>query len=205
MNLGANSVTDCGLYFQWAGTQGYTPTQITALQNQTDPNTGENLFYENTPYLGEYSWEKYSTSEPEVTLTLDLIDDAVNAAWGGNWRMPTSEEYQSLINASNITWQTNYNNSGVNGMLCVDKTNSNKVLFFPAGGYFSQSEFSAGNTLAAYWTKQMFSACGEDGSSLSVTFNDEGIYNPTNFDIPECAGKSERWNALNIRGVLGTN
>jgi len=28
MNLGANSITDPGLYYQWGDTQGYTDSQI---------------------------------------------------------------------------------------------------------------------------------------------------------------------------------
>jgi len=28
MNLGANSITDPGLYFQWGDTQGYTADQV---------------------------------------------------------------------------------------------------------------------------------------------------------------------------------
>ena len=88
MNIGASSVTDYGLYFQWGG-----------------------------------------------KIALDEEDDAAKANWGGVWRMPTKAEYAALGNAVNAVWTTNYQNSGVNGFVCTDKTDNSKVLFFPACGW----------------------------------------------------------------------
>jgi hypothetical protein len=65
---------------------------------------------------------------------LEASDDAVIANWGGSWRMPTTEEYVALGAAVNRAWTANYQGSGVAGMICTDKTDSSKVLFFPAAG-----------------------------------------------------------------------
>jgi hypothetical protein len=59
----------------------------------------------------------------------------VHANWGGSWRMPTRAECEALASAVNTSWTSNYNNSGIAGHICTDKTDSSKTLFFPAGGW----------------------------------------------------------------------
>ena len=63
--------------------------------------------------------------------TLDLEDDAAHVNWGGAWRMPTSAEFDELLDSCTWTWTTQNN---VNGYLVTSKTNSNS-LFLPAAGY----------------------------------------------------------------------
>ena len=61
-------------------------------------------------------------------------DDAARANWGGSWRMPTIDESQAFGYAVNTAWTADYQGSGVSGLVCTDKTDSSKVLFFPACG-----------------------------------------------------------------------
>jgi hypothetical protein len=129
MNIGANNITDYGLYFQWGDTAGYTASQVGSGSGQK--------------YFG---WADYKYGNPDDTgitkynstdgkTVLDLSDDAARANWGGAWRMPTTAEFQALGNAVNATWTASYQGSGVAGLVCTDKTDSSKVLFFPAAGY----------------------------------------------------------------------
>lgn len=67
--------------------------------------------------------------------TLDISDDAAAANWGGTWRMPTYKEFQTLRDSVTTQYVTNYNGSGVKGILMTDKTDSSKTLFFPACGH----------------------------------------------------------------------
>lgn len=60
-------------------------------------------------------------------------DDAAQAAWGEGWRMPTQAEFQALGSAVNARITT-YEDSGILGLLCTDKTDPSKILFFPAAG-----------------------------------------------------------------------
>jgi hypothetical protein len=48
--------------------------------------------------------------------------------------MPTAEELKEFKNAINVEWTSNYQESGIAGVICTDKTDSSKVLFFPMGG-----------------------------------------------------------------------
>lgn len=50
------------------------------------PNTGEYFYY----YL-----KKYSSADQKKTL--DLEDDAAHINWGGDWRVPSLEQYNELI------------------------------------------------------------------------------------------------------------
>ena len=90
-NIGANSEEEAGLYFQWGDTQGYTAEQV---------GDGEGL---KAFSWADYKWSvdgsssnfsKYNASDNKTVL--DPEDDAAHVNMGGNWRMPTFEEYEEL-------------------------------------------------------------------------------------------------------------
>ena len=90
-NIGANSEEKTGLYFQWGDTQGYTAEQV---------GNGEGL---KKFSWADYKWSangsssnlsKYNASDSKTVL--DIEDDAAHANMGGNWRMPTFNEYKEL-------------------------------------------------------------------------------------------------------------
>lgn len=125
MNVGANSITDPGLYFAWGETTGYTAAQVGVDKSFAWSD------YELTSDNGT-TMDEYNSTDGKTTL--DIEDDAARANWGGSWRMPTYAEFEALIAATTNTWVTNYQGSGVDGRLYTDKTDSSKVLFFPAAG-----------------------------------------------------------------------
>ena len=186
MNVGATSETDYGLYFQWGDTQGYTASQV---------GSGEGQKY--------FGWSDYKWTEDEgLTFTkynntdgktvLDIEDDAVRANWGGAWRMPTTEEFQALGNAVDAVWTTDYNGSGVNGLLCTDKSDSTKTLFFPAAGI-------ADNGSVSYVGDE----CGVKSSSLLIgdVINSLGVYFSDGLVI--WGSESGRCYGVPVRGVVG--
>jgi hypothetical protein len=126
MNIGASTIYDTGLYFQWGDTQGYTASQVGEGSGQKYFGEDDNKWYNGSSYT------KYNATDGKTTL--DLEDDAVQAAWGGNWRMPTIDEINSFVESVNSVWTNNYNNSGTAGWVCEDKEDNTKVLFFPASG-----------------------------------------------------------------------
>ena len=99
MNVGATGVTDYGLYFQWGDTQGYTAAQVGSGEGQKEFDSD---FCDYRFLNGCIDWD----AEPDYGLTkytnadglttLQASDDAVTAAWGGSWRMPTTAEFQAL-------------------------------------------------------------------------------------------------------------
>ena len=133
MNVGANSVTDTGLYFQWGDISGYTASQVGSGSGQKYFGWADYKYGNGTSDPGATGKAKYNSTDGKTVL--DISDDAARAAWGGQWRIPTKDEYRALVNAVNISWTDDYQGSGVSGLVCTDKTDSSKVLFFPACGF----------------------------------------------------------------------
>ena len=131
MNVGANSITDAGLYFQWGDTQGYTADQVGSGEGKKAFKWAD-YKYSNNGGSTAADMTKYNSTDGKTVL--DLSDDAAQVNWGGSWRMPTTAEFQALGNAANTAWTADYQGSGVAGLVCTDKTDSSKVLFFPAAG-----------------------------------------------------------------------
>lgn len=161
-NLGAETETETGLYFAWGETEGYATLK---------PGDG-------------FTWSTYKLCEgTQNTLTkycrsasfgavdnktiLDLEDDAAVVTTGGNYRMPSKEEFQELIdytvsgNSDSLGWVTNYKGSGVNGTLRKSKVNEN-TIFFPAVGSASITSITDKNSYAIYWCTSLGSRMPTD-------------------------------------------
>ena len=138
-NVGASKPEEYGDYFAWG---------------ETAPKT-------------EYSWEtykwcngtaftliKYCTQSNYGTVDnktiLEPSDDAAVQNWGGDWRMPTKEEVEELLEECTYERTTQ---KGVCGILITSKTNGNSI-FMPAGGY--RSLFSNYiNEHCVYWSSSL--------------------------------------------------
>jgi len=200
MNVGANSITDTGLYFQWGDTQGYTPDQVgddegkkyfdwedykyaeldTIDSNGSGSSNGSNG--------GTYKMTKYNKTDSKTVL--EASDDAVKANWGGNWRMPTVSEFQLLGSSVNTVWTNNYNNSGVAGMVCTDKTDSSKVLFFPAVALCYHGNID-GDISGQYWSSSLNSYAVEFSYNLGFDSDYVNWHSNNNRDL-----------GYSVRGVL---
>ena len=73
--------------------------------------------------------------------------DIVSYHWGSNWRIPTKDEYQELINECEWSW-TSMN--GVNGYIIKGK-NGNTV-FLPAAGLRTDAFGISNKSSLHYWT-----------------------------------------------------
>ena len=130
MNIGASQPSDYGLYFAWGDTQGYTAEQVGSGEGKKYFGWADYKHGNGTSSPGDTGMTKYNSTDG--LKTLEAVDDAAVANWGGSWRMPTTDDFQTLGAAVNTAW-TQVNN--VYGILCTDKTDSSKTLFFPAAGY----------------------------------------------------------------------
>lgn len=148
MNLGANLVTDTGLYYQWGDTQGYTAEQVGRGEGQKYFGWGDYKWTND----GGSSMSKYNETDGKTVL--DAEDDAVTAAWGSAWRMPTTLEWQLLGQNVDVTWTADYQGSGVKGTILTDKTDSSKVLFFPSTGNLYQGYLNM-DSEGWYWSKSL--------------------------------------------------
>ena len=120
-NLGAENESETGSYFAWGGT---TPATL-GVKN-------------NIPYYDGEDFTKYNNDDG--LSTLELSDDAANIILGNGAHIPTQEQWVELIENTNRTWVENYNNSGLNGVICTSKVSgyANKSIFLPAAGFYGQ-------------------------------------------------------------------
>lgn len=128
MNVGAIAPYEKGLFFRWGETIGYN--QGDSAQSYKD--------------LTKYN-------QVDGPSELELVDDGVNAYWGGGWCMPTAEQLLELGNAKYITISnvTNYMGSGVGGNLFTSKING-KTLFNRKTGLYAAISGNPMQTDRAY-------------------------------------------------------
>ncbi len=182
MNIGASQPSDYGLYFAWGDTQGYTADQVGSGEGQK--------------YFGEHDY-KYYDSENEVMtkyndedgLTiLQPSDDAVTAAWGGNWRMPTNEEVQVLKTSTTSAWTADYEGSGVAGLVLTSNDDSSKNLFFPAVSYVDSGYVINFGNNGCYWSSTKY----DTFDAYDLSFGDDWIADNDYY----------RYYGFSVRGVL---
>lgn len=182
MNVGANSVTDTGLYFQWGDTQGYTAAQVGSDSGQKYFGWADYKYGNGTSSPSATGMTKYNATDGLTTL--EVSDDAAVANWGGSWRMPTTAEFQALGNAVNTAMTASYQGSGVAGLVCTDKTDSSKVLFFPAAGYCRNGNVGNVGKFGYYWSSSLNSSNVQN--AYLFRFNDG--YVSWNYDINRHCG-----------------
>ena len=119
-NIGASSPTAYGDYYAW----GETSTKST------------------------YTYDNYTYSDNPTTLPSNA--DAATANWGADWRMPTMEEVNELINNCTNEWITQ---NGVSGRLFTGP-NGNSI-FLPAAGLRDGSELYGADSYGEYWSSSL--------------------------------------------------
>ena len=132
-NVGATLPEQAGLYFAWGETVGYTAEQVISRKRT----------------FGNNSYNIRPTSSISTDLTLE--QDAAHAYMGGNWRMPTKDEWRELIENTASTLVSNYMGKGIKGYLFTSKVNKNSI-FFPAAGYCYGSSVGRVGSLGYYWS-----------------------------------------------------
>lgn len=158
MNIGANNVTDYGQYFQWGDTTGYVAANVGAsgTTNAKPFTWADYKFSGGRTSPGTTGQTKYNSTDSKTAL--DICDDAARANWGGSWRMPTTAEYAALGNAVTTAWTADYQGSGVAGLVCTDKTDNSKTLFFPAAGRCNNSSVSNVGIDGNYWSSSLYTS-----------------------------------------------
>jgi len=188
-NVGACDITDTGLYFQWGDISGYTATQCGSGEGQKYFGWADYKYLSGAG-TSSSAMTKYNRTDGKTVL--EAADDAARVNWGNKWRMPTYDDFQALHNAVNTAWTADYQGTGVKGLVCTDKADSSKVLFFPACGSCYNGDVSNVGSNGYYWSSSLydyidvFSKCFEVGSGgCSIS----GVY-----------GRSYGYS---VRGVVG--
>ena len=130
-NVGANSPEEYGDYYGW----GKTETE----------STSANATYGLS--ISQLQSQGYIDGSGDLAPSHDAA--AVN--WGGSWRMPTSTEFQELID--HCEWELTQIND-ITG-LSVIGTNGN-YIFIPTAGYCVGTNIYHSGYMANYWSSTVY-------------------------------------------------
>ena len=201
MNVGANSITDPGLYFQWGDVSGYTASQV---------GTDKIFNWANYKYTTNGQWNginKYQFDDGHTNgiwydenenfigdnkTVLEPMDDAAITNWGGSWRIPTTAEFQVLSNAVNTAWTDDYQSTGVAGMICTAKDGSGAQLFFPAMGCARNDRVDDMDSSGYYWSSSLYDNYSK--ASYQLNFTKSGAF---------WNNYRDRYCGCHVRGVVG--
>ena len=142
MNVGATSITDYGNYYQYG--KGANDVSITSGQSD------------------------YSGTENPLAVSADT---AVQV-WGGSWHMPTSVQFQELLDNTTYELVTDYQSSGISGFTF---TANGKTLFIPAAGYYVVEEQRVFSGLQ-YHSSTPYGSTSSDGLKVEIDITVDFIY-----------------------------
>lgn len=192
-NVGASSSEDYGLYFQWGDTEGYTSDQA-----------GVNKVFDWSTYKfgDEYNLTKYNSTDG--LKVLESIDDAATVHMGSQYRMPTMDEIQELIDNTTHTfvdgdgneydkqyvWSNNpFESVKFKGMRFIG-SNGNSI-FIPASGHCAGSLLHEVDFYGQFWSSSLRYTKYYDAAAY-LTFHSGGDVNQ---------GGSMRFTGQPVRGV----
>lgn len=136
-----------------------------------------------------YTWDtyklkyKYHPSYDENT-ELEACDDVATDFWGEEWRLPTVEEFEELLNLCSWAWDDEYKGYTIYG------PNGNSI-FLPAAGFRHANNWLSVEERCLYWSKSLNQQNAIQAMSLIITkaFNEKEI------------GVAEKGHGLSIRPV----
>ena len=188
-NLGADSPEKYGDYYQWGGVTSVTSTDINVgwdgcpFTNGTYSSSNKKVFTKYVPTEKTEYWA--GSGDPDNKLVLDPEDDAAHENWGGDWRMPTSAEWDELYNNTDCTWTTE---NGVYGCKFASKKDAAKYIFLPFAGFrYGMSVYAAGS-YGVYWLSSLNSS--DPSYACNMYFDSSHVYpQPNDY---RCTGFSVR-------------
>lgn len=164
-NLGATRPEEYGDYYAWG---------------EIEPK--ETYRWDNYRFGKYNALTKYNSTDNKYIL--DLEDDAAHVNLGGNWRMPTLEEWEEL--EVRCAWErTTHEGTSGYKVFCVG---SGESIFLPAAGYWSDSFHDKYESAydGCYWSSTLSS---NPVTAFYLYLSSDGCGAPTN---SRCIGFSIR-------------
>jgi hypothetical protein len=168
-NIGAEKPEDYGYYFWWGDTLGYKweNEQFVASDGSV---SNFSFSSDNTPTSGKNN----STLQSEGWITTDGVlapeHDAAHKHLGGDWRMPTKQEFDDLYSKCDWTWTSR---NGVNGYVVRGRGDySLASIFFPCSGRGLEISPGEAGLHGYYWS----SVPASDGVSWNFRFKSGWYY-----------------------------
>ena len=131
MNIGANEPWESGYYFWWGDTVGYKRENDKWVASDGS-NSNFSFSANNTPTYGKSISELKSEGWITAEGVLAPEHDAAKKHCGGDWRMPTMQEFDDLNNKCDWSWTTM---NGVAGCLVRGRGDyASNSIFLPCAG-----------------------------------------------------------------------
>ena len=170
-NIGADNPWEYGLYFWWGDTTGSHPSGTTFDFDFRYDNSVIETYMNTASELQSTDW----ATENGV---LKPNHDAAHVKWGGDWRMPTDEEFEDLSNKCDWSLSTM---NGVTGYTVRGRGDyASNTIFLPCTGFgYGTSLYTAGSR-GLYWASSLFGGNYDTSSyCLSLDSSDRHgvIYN----------------------------
>ena len=159
-NIGATKPGAYSYYYAWGETK---PKTDYSWETYKWCNGSYNAL---TKYCSDSSLGNDGFADTKTTL--DLEDDVAHDQWGGSWRMPTSAEWDELLNNCTWTWYDKGNRefSGMAGYKATSKIEgyTDRFIFLPANSYLNGPEGPEVGSQGLYWSSSLgtdasFDAC----------------------------------------------
>ena len=183
-NVGAEKPEDYGMYFAWGEPDGYYVTSgssglVIKDKDGNDTNTKSSGFYWPDYKLcngSQTTMTKYCTNSEYGTVdnktVLEQSDDAAYVS-DKTCRMPTIDELKELRTGTTSAWTTNYNGSGVSGMIFTSKADTSKSIFVPAAGYVDDGSLDDVGSYGYLWSSSLHESYSY--SAWFLYFNSSGV------------------------------
>lgn len=178
-NVGASKPEEYGDYFAWGETEPKADYSWSTYKWGSEYN-------QLTKYCNDSECGKDGFKDDKTTL--DLADDAAHANRGDQWRMPTTADFQELIDNTNSEWVDNYNGTGVKGRRFA-ASNGNSI-FLPAAGSRDGTSLGSAGSYGYYWSSSLGS--DDPSSAYNLYFSSGLVYVGSNYYYYRCYGRTVR-------------
>ena len=148
-NIGANEPWESGYYFWWGDTIGYKRENNKWVASDGS-SSNFSFTYSNTPTYGK----DISTLQSEGWITANGVlapeHDATKKHCGGDWRMPTKQEFDELNNKCDWSWTTM---NGVAGYVVRGRGDyASASIFLPCSGRGDGTSLYYADSDGYYWS-----------------------------------------------------
>lgn len=173
-NIAARRPSDQGAYFAWGEIDGHFTVTDEKMYGWDDYKYADS---------SESDLNKYDSNDDKTVLDKD--DDAAYVSSGGALRMPTSDEFDELLNHTDNKWITV---NGMNGVIFMNKSDHSKAIFIPASGYYYEGVNDVLGVECCLWSSTLNK--DEEFAAKYCCMSEDGFLNV--FDDLRCAGMSVR-------------
>lgn len=178
-NVGGTKETDYGEYFSYGNVTGHKSTNGFTFDDNYNFN---NSNYGSTPGASISFTSDHKNADYSPTSGYD----AAQVNMGGDWRVPTVNEFQELYDNTDIEWTTI---NDVKGRKFMKKSDNSVYVFFPAAGFGNNTSLYSSNSICYYWSSSLGHA---NYAYILYSYSSDTIPNALNI---------ERYKGLPIRAV----